>query len=74
MLIFWTGWTVWVAAALLVARAIWFADGGMGDRTELGPGKVAAGPVLLTPRERDPHSADALGYLGGAGQGRGEAA
>jgi hypothetical protein len=55
---------------VLVARAIRLGDGGMGERTELGPGKVSAGPVVAAPRERRA----ALGKLDGAGEGRGEVA
>jgi hypothetical protein len=62
MLILWTATaTAWVAAGLLVARAIRHGDGGMGERTVL-PRPVSAGPVVVGPRAGGhctlPHTAE----------------
>jgi hypothetical protein len=75
MLILWIVTAVaWVVAGLLVARAIRLGDGGMGERTELGPGQAAAGPGGVTGRQRRAALVEARGQPDAAERSRGEAA
>ena len=75
MLILWTTTAVtWIAAGLLVARAIRLGDDGMGERTDLGPGQASAGPVVAARHERRTVPVDARGPLEAAEQGRRETA